>query len=218
MIKCLRSFVKRISVLNKTYHLFCNTIKNPKRASRLRKLKLAYDTMSKISGRANLYNVNTLSLANECTIEDLSVINYPVFSDRPLTLSIGERSYIGSYAHLSPQQGFIKIGSNCTIHHNCVLLGEGGITIGDDVRIATSTVIVSANHIYADRNVPIRKQGMEAKGIKICDDVWIGANCTILDGVTISNGAVIAAGAVVNKDVDAYAVVGGVPARLLKYR
>lgn len=184
----------------------------------MRGLKLAYDTMSNISGRANLYNVNRISLANNITVEDFSVINYPVFSDRPCTLSIGERSYIGSYAHLSPQKGFIKIGSNCTIHPYCVLLGEGGITIGDDVRIATSTVIVSANHIYADRDVPIRKQGMEAKGIKIGNDVWIGANCAILDGVTIGNGAVVAAGAVVNRDVSAYAVVGGVPARLLKYR
>lgn len=217
-MKDLRSFVKRIGVLNKSYHLFCNIRKNPKRASRLKILKLAYGTMSNISGRANLYNTNRLSLANNIAIGDFSVINYPVFSDRPCTLSIGERSYIGGSVHLSPQKGFIKIGSNCTIHPYCVLLGEGGITIGDDVRIATSTIIVSANHVYADKSVPICKQGMDARGVKIGNDIWIGANCTILDGVVIGDGAIIAAGAVVNKDVSEYTVVGGVPAKLLKYR
>jgi acetyltransferase-like isoleucine patch superfamily enzyme len=99
-----------------------------------------------------------------------------------------------------------------------MIMGEGGIDIGHDVRIATSSIIVSSNHLYHDRNQPIWKQGMSAKGISIGNDVWIGANCTILDGVTISDGAVVAAGAVVTRDVEKYAVVAGVPAKKIKDR
>jgi acetyltransferase-like isoleucine patch superfamily enzyme len=99
-----------------------------------------------------------------------------------------------------------------------MLLGEGGIDIGNDVRIAASSVIVSSNHLYRDRETPIWKQGMSAKGVIIGNDVWIGANCTILDGVKVGDGAIIAAGAVVNRNVEGYTVVGGVPAKFIKSR
>jgi acetyltransferase-like isoleucine patch superfamily enzyme len=93
-----------------------------------------------------------------------------------------------------------------------------GLQIGDGVRIGAGVVIIPSNHVFADPDVPIYRQGNEGKGICIESDVWIGANCTVLDGVTIGQGSVIAAGAVVNKDVDPYSVVGGVPARLIKKR
>jgi acetyltransferase-like isoleucine patch superfamily enzyme len=96
--------------------------------------------------------------------------------------------------------------------------GHGGITIGNHVRIATHVVIVASNHIFDEPGMLIASQGVTAKGIAIDDDVWIGANAFILDGVHISSGAVIAAGAVVTKDVPSNAVVAGVPARILRFR
>jgi acetyltransferase-like isoleucine patch superfamily enzyme len=92
------------------------------------------------------------------------------------------------------------------------------LKIGDGVRIGAGTVIIPSNHVFSDPDVPIYLQGSAGTGICIEDDVWIGANCTILDGVHIGQGSVIAAGAVVNKDVAPYSVVGGVPARLIKKR
>jgi len=181
-------------------------------------LSLSFNKLSDISLRSEIYNRKRLQMGQYLRIDDYALLNHPIFSERDITLSIGDYTHVGKYAQLCPQAGFISIGENCTLHPFCILLGEGGITIGNGVRIATSTVIVSSNHIFKDISIPIYKQGMDAKGIYIGSDVWIGANCTILDGVTIGKGAVIAAGAVVNKNVDDYSVVGGVPIKVLKYR
>jgi acetyltransferase-like isoleucine patch superfamily enzyme len=133
-------------------------------------------------------------------------------------IHIGDGSNIHPYCIFRTYDGYLNIGSQCTFNPYCVLLGEGGITIGNDVRIAAHTVIVASQHRFDTREIPIRKQGLKAKGINIEDDVWIGANVTILDGVRIGKGAIIGAGAVVTKDVDSYAIVGGVPAKLIKHR
>lgn len=84
--------------------------------------------------------------------------------------------------------------------------------IADNVHIRTVT------HLYMDKNKLIQQQGHIEKDIKIGDDVWIGFGAQIMDGVTIGQGAVIGAGSVVTKNVENYAVVGGVPAKLIKYR
>jgi acetyltransferase-like isoleucine patch superfamily enzyme len=93
-----------------------------------------------------------------------------------------------------------------------------GIEIGNAVRIATQTVMVAANHIFKDPSKQIRLQGIRAKGIKIKDDVWIGAGVRIMDGVVIGKGCVIGAGAVVTKSVPDFAIVAGVPAKIIKWR
>jgi acetyltransferase-like isoleucine patch superfamily enzyme len=127
-------------------------------------------------------------------------------------------------AELSPgvmvwtQGGVIAIGENSRIGPACILYGHGGLTIGRNVIVAGQTMMVPANHVFTDVNVPIKDQGQTAQGITIEDDVWIGAGVKILDGVRIGAGAVVAAGAVVNRDVPARAVVAGVPARVIKMR
>lgn len=114
--------------------------------------------------------------------------------------------------------GHIKLGKHNSVNPYCVIYGHGGLTTGAFVRIAAQTVIIPANHIFDDPSVPIARQGLRKQGIEIGDDVWIGAGCQILDGVTIGNGAVIAAGSVVNRAVEPFTVVGGVPFRVLKRR
>jgi acetyltransferase-like isoleucine patch superfamily enzyme len=99
-----------------------------------------------------------------------------------------------------------------------VLYGHGNLTIGDNVLIAGHCLIIPANHVFTDINIPISNQGETKKGIIIEDNVWIGSGCRILDGITIGTGAIIAAGAVVNKDVLPNTIVGGVPAKLIKNR
>lgn len=134
------------------------------------------------------------------------------------TIKIGVGSFIGSHAYLKSYGGFIKLGKNCSINAFTFINGAGGVTIGDDVRVAAHCSIISSNHIFSDREKAIRLQGISKKGIEIGSDVWVGTGVRILDGVKIGNGAVIAAGAVVTSDVDSYAVVAGVPARLIKKR
>jgi len=134
------------------------------------------------------------------------------------SVKIGDYSWIAPFAFLMAYGGSIEIGAHCSVNSFCMLYGHGGLKIGDGVRIASGTVIIPSNHVFNDLDVPIHLQGLVNKGIIIDNDVWIGANCTILDGVRIGKGSVIAAGTVVNKDVEPYSIMGGVPARLIKQR
>ncbi|WP_281735855.1 sugar O-acetyltransferase [Paradevosia shaoguanensis] len=108
----------------------------------------------------------------------------------------------------------ITIGSNVFINQGCHFMDMGGITIGDDVMIGPKVNLVSAGHPVAPSE---RRNGIVAKPIVIGNNVWIGAAATILPGVTIGDNAVIAAGAVVSRDVPADTLAAGVPARVLKH-
>lgn len=115
----------------------------------------------------------------------------------------------------------IEIGDGCLINHNNVLQAgkvDGKIKIGNYVHTGANVMIIAFNHAFDTREIPTIKQDYYDADIVIGNDVWIGGGTVILAGVTIGDGAIIAAGAVVNKDVPAYSIVGGVPAKVLKYR
>lgn len=114
-----------------------------------------------------------------------------------------------------PHSG-IKIGRDSLVGEYSVIRGQGGVTIGDRVYTSPFTQIIAVNHVFDDPSRPFVDQGITAEGIVIEDDVWLGAGAVITDGVRVGKGAVVAAGAVVTKDVPPYAVVGGVPARVIK--
>ena len=133
-------------------------------------------------------------------------------------VQIGSNTDIHPYVQLLASGGKILIGDNCSVNHFSIIYGHGNCIIGNNVRIAAHCVIIPANHCYNRRDIPIYRQGLVTKGIVIEDDVWIGANVTVLDGVHIGTGAIIGAGATVTKDVLPYSVNGGVPSKLLKMR
>lgn len=111
----------------------------------------------------------------------------------------------------------ISLGNNSGLGIDCNV--RGPLTIGDNVMMGREVLIMTSRHNTASIDIPMCEQGfVENKPIKIGNDVWIGARVIILPGVTIGNGVIIGAGAVVTKDVPDYAVVGGVPARVIKYR
>jgi acetyltransferase-like isoleucine patch superfamily enzyme len=114
--------------------------------------------------------------------------------------------------------GGCEIGEHSFIGCNAVLGAGGGIRIGSNVLIGQSVNIHAENHAFADSSRLIREQGVSYQGVVIEDDVWIGSKATILDGVTIGRGAVVGAGAVVTKSVPPYAIVAGVPARVVGIR
>lgn len=129
---------------------------------------------------------------------------------------IGEDCFIQDFVQMRTYGGNIIIGDNSTVNSFCSLYGQGGLTIGKYVRIASGTCIVSSNHTFNDKVKPIALQPLKNIGILIKDNVWIGCNVAILDGVVIGSGAVIGAGSVVTKKVSDYTVNAGVPAKMKK--
>jgi acetyltransferase-like isoleucine patch superfamily enzyme len=139
-------------------------------------------------------------------------------SSHPKAISIGQGSFVRSYAMLNsgPPEGFIHIGSNSTVGQGSLLYGNGGLTIGNNVMIAGQCSIIASSHNYEDLEIPMISQGYTAEGITIYDNVWIGAGARILDGVTVGEGSIVGANAVVNSAVAPGDRVGGIPARSLK--
>lgn len=133
-------------------------------------------------------------------------------------ISLGAGTVIHRGAMLLPYDGFIRLGKRCRVNPYCVLYGHGGLVIGDDVRIAAQAVIIPANHGMALDGGPMGEQALSKQGIRIGNDVWIGAGARILDGAEIEDGCVIGAGAVVRGRLAAGGIYGGVPARLLRKR
>ena len=116
------------------------------------------------------------------------------------------------FAHLDK----ISFGSNVSIHPMTYIDGCGEVTIGDDVSIAHNCSILSTNHQWDDYSVPIKYNKLIKKSVLIKNDVWLGCGVRILAGVTVESRVVIAAGAVVSKNVPGNMIVGGVPAKMIK--
>ena len=119
---------------------------------------------------------------------------------------------------LNPE--YISMDSRAFVGHHCLLAAneKSEITIGKDVQIAFHTFLLTGNHRFDQLDVPIYDQPGEYAPITVEDDVWIGCRCMVLPGVTVGEHAVVAAHTVLSKDVPAWAVVGGNPARIIKYR
>lgn len=129
---------------------------------------------------------------------------------------------IDSFVKLKPAGGTgnVRIGRNCTINSGCVIYIGNGVTIGSDVAIGANTTLAPTNHAYMDRNKLIREQRFlpSRGGILIEDDVWIGANCVLLDGAILRKGCVVGAGSLVRGELPPYSVNHGTPAKTVGYR
>ncbi len=110
----------------------------------------------------------------------------------------------------------ISIGNNSGIGMNCQV--KGPVLIGDNVMMGPDCLILTSYHNIARIDIPMNQQGSGKNKVVIGNDVWIGTRVIILPGVKIGNGFVIGAGAVVTKDVPNYAIVGGIPAKIIRYR
>jgi len=132
-------------------------------------------------------------------------------SDR---LELGRGTEIAAFAKVKALDGPLRIGKKCSIGPGCFLSsGTAGIQIGDHVMIAANSVLVANNHRYDRVDVPMKEQGLTSLGIVLEDDVWIGANCTILDGAHIEAGAIISAGSVVSGRIKRRQIAVGNPAK-----
>jgi acetyltransferase-like isoleucine patch superfamily enzyme len=112
----------------------------------------------------------------------------------------------------------VEIGDTVAINSFTMIVAFAKITIGNDVLIGPYVLIHSGNHRFADPEAKIREQGHDLAPIDIEDGVWIGGHAVILPGTRIGRGAIVAAGAVVTKDVEPYTIVAGVPAKKIGER
>lgn len=129
----------------------------------------------------------------------------------------GDNVGIHPGAYLLSPEG-LTLGSNVSIHPMCYIDASGGISIGSDVSIAHGVTILSTTHTFSERKLPIKYQPVRSLKTRIENGVWIGAKATVLGGVTIGEGAIIGAGAVVTSDIPPFAVAVGVPARISSER
>ena len=127
---------------------------------------------------------------------------------------LGRQSVVESYCCINNAVGDVTIGDHTRIGIHCTVIGP--VCIGNHVNLAQGITVTALNHIFKDSSRRIDEQGVSTKPVVIGDDVWIGANAVILPGVTIGRHCVVAAGAVVTKDVPDHTLVGGVPAKVIK--
>lgn len=129
----------------------------------------------------------------------------------------GKNIFIFPPFHCTSPEG-IRLRNNINISYNCLIGGEGGVNIGNFVMIGPNSVIISSNHGFSQGDIPMVRQKPNRAPVNIEDDVWVGANVIILPGITLGQGSIIGAGAVVTKDVPPYTIVVGNPAKAIRKR
>ena len=145
-----------------------------------------------------------------------SVIHCSVRMDTPpyRKFHLGDNSVIESFSCINNAVGDVIIGDHTRIGlHNTII---GPVTIGNHVNLAQGITVTALNHNFPNSEKRIDEQGVSTAPVNIEDDIWIGANATILPGVSIGQHSVVAAGAVVTKDVEPWTVVGGNPDKFIK--
>jgi acetyltransferase-like isoleucine patch superfamily enzyme len=158
--------------------------------------------------QARLAALETITFGEGCFVAPEARL----FAEPRRPIAVGPRTTIAAEVFL---HGPIALGADVSLNPRVVIDGGSrGVTVGDDTRIATGVTIYGFDHrMEPDR--PIRAQPVRSRGVRIGRDVWIGAGAGITDGVTVGDHAVVAMGAVVTRDVEPWAIVGGVPARVI---
>jgi acetyltransferase-like isoleucine patch superfamily enzyme len=165
-----------------------------------------------------LRHPHKIVLGTNCVIDDNVVLDAK--GEKNEGLRIGDNAYIGRNSILSCKEGSISIGEYTNISANCSLLSETEISLGRYCFLAGHCYLVAGgNHSFDDPTRPIMFQPSVSKGgIRVGDDVWLGAGVIVLDGASIGRGTVVGAGAVVTDPLPEFAVAVGSPARVIRDR
>ena len=165
-------------------------------------------------GAIILGNPSAISIGPRVVIEAGAVLS----TRHGGSIEIGERTRVSRGAMILSYGGSVKLGRECSVNPYSILYGHGGLVIGDYVRIAAHSVVIPANHTYADPTRPIHLQPLTKKGVTLGNDIWIGAGVYILDGVKIGDGCVVGAGSVVNRSLEPYTINAGNPCSMVRRR
>ncbi|RZL44226.1 MAG: acyltransferase [Pedobacter sp.] len=174
--------------------------------------KVFIGSNTKIQNATNIVFGKSVTIDKHCTIDGFS-------SERIILgdcVKIGAYSTLSSTSHMSKYGKGLKMGNNSAIGQFTEFGAAGGIEIGDDVIMGSYISFHSENHNFNDTSKLIREQGVTSKGIKLGNNIWVGAKVTFLDGCVVGNNSVVAAGAVVNSVYPENSIIGGIPAKVLK--
>ena len=183
---------------------------------KIKKFSIFFKTIIKLIFIKTLFYKYLVAFVDEYLVNDI-LPHIPFWNIRKWLLKrigvkIGKKSFVMKRCYLmSPRR--IHIGEYTDINRGCFLDGRGGINIGNDVSISHEVKLVTGSH-----DIDSKKFYAQYFPITIRNHAWLGVGCTILQGVTIGTGAVVCAGAVVTHDVADYEIVGGVPAKHIRYR
>lgn len=169
----------------------------------------------RVSGPARIQQLGRLTIEDGAEVHAHSRMGLTFGAD----VSIGQGTRIRPSSYYGGDLGEgLKIGARSSLGSGCFVGCSGRIDIGSDVMIGPNVSLFSENHVFADTHTTIKAQGVERSYVIIDDDCWIGSGSTVLAGVHIGRGSVVAAGSVVTRDVPPGSVVGGAPARVLRLR
>ena len=137
---------------------------------------------------------------------------------RAARVRFGRWVWIGHGTKIRCHEGEVSIGAKTVLGQECTISAYQHVSIGEQCILADRVMLIDFDHNVAETERPIRVQGIYKRDTRVGSNVWIGHGAQILRGVTVGDNAIVGAGAVVTKDVPANAVVGGVPARVLRMR
>lgn len=158
-----------------------------------------------------------LDIRGRCKFEHNIFIKQHGFMSGFLKIFLQGNNKIGHDVHIQGSGEFL-LGENSFIGAYSIIGVNSKIEIGKNVMVSQMVTIRDTDHNHDVTDIPMIEQGVTTAPVKIADDVWIGHGVIVLKGVSVGKGAILSAGAVVNKDVPDYAIVGGVPAKIIKYR
>jgi acetyltransferase-like isoleucine patch superfamily enzyme len=133
-------------------------------------------------------------------------------------VKLGRWAWIGHGSKIRCHEGVVSIGAKTVLGQECTISAYQHVSIGRECVIADRVMLIDFDHGMVEVDRPIRLQGIYKRDVRVGNNVWIGYGACILRGVTVGDNAVIGTGAVVTKDVPANAIVGGVPARIIRMR
>lgn len=170
-----------------------------------------------IATGVSLRQPGKISLENGCVIDELARLS--VHGSETASIHLGKSVFVGHGTALIVRNGIIEIGGFTSIGSNCRIATRSHMRIGEYVLIAAYCYIGGGNHRSDRTDIPMALQGSETpRGVFIGDDVWIGGHTMVADGVNIGKGSIIGAGSFVNKDIPAYSIAFGSPARVHRKR
>lgn len=171
-----------------------------------------------VGNHTKIYNSGNIVFGKGVTIERHCIID-GYASEK---IALGNNAKIGAFSTLTSTSHFSKYGKGLQMGDNSAI-GDfthfgaaGGIEIGNDVIMGSYISFHSENHNFSDPTRLIREQGVSSRGIKIGNNIWVGAKVTFLDGCVVADNCVVAAGAVVNGVYPENSIIGGVPAKVIK--